>query len=116
MAYYHLPSNKLKNKLESTVKLKNMSQNFGAEFYVSPPDQIDSSFQFNFQRNLISKTHNTNDVQKYLLASGDFVKHMREDIDLFVSNYKFSNASARHNFDLLYKNILQRQSQLELVF
>lgn len=103
-----MPSNKLKNKLESTVKMKNMSQNFGAEFYVSPPDQIDSSFQFNFQRNLISKIHNTNDVQKYLLASGDFVKHMREDIDLFVSNYKFSNASARHNFDLLYKNILQR--------
>ena len=44
MAYYQLPSGKLKSKPERTTKLKNLPGNYDTEFYISELGQIDNAF------------------------------------------------------------------------
>lgn len=56
-------SGKLKNKPEKTIQFKNLPQNYEAEYNVPQLGKIDNAFDSEFQRNLISKIRNKEDVQ-----------------------------------------------------
>lgn len=114
MAYYQLPSGKLKSKPERTTKLKNLPRNYDTEFYISELGQIDNAFDSDLQQYLILNIRSNEDVQKYLLASSEISEHMQKDIDLLVTDDKLYNTSME-KLDLLYKNMLGRQNSYKLV-
>ena len=56
------------------------------------------------------------DVQKYILVTGDFAKGIQTDINHYVNRGRINNASFRQKLDPISKNILRRQNPIELVF
>ena len=82
MAYYSLPSDKLKRKSKRTSKLKNLAQSYEVEFCIFQLGQIDNAFDSDFQRDLIWEIRSNEEVQKHLLASRKLGKHMEEEIDM----------------------------------
>ena len=52
------------------------------------------------------------DVKNYLLASSELAQHMQEDITID----RLNKASFRCKLDPFFKNIIQQQIPLELVF
>ena len=69
MVYYSLPSGRLKNKPERTTKLQNLPKNYDINFFTKYISQIESTFDSDFHRDLMSKIHTNEDVQKYFLAN-----------------------------------------------
>ena len=43
------------------------------------------------------------DVQKYILAIGNFAKGMETDVNYYVTRDRFNNASFRHKLDPYFK-------------
>ena len=56
------------------------------------------------------------DVQKYILATSDFAKRMKTNINHYLTRDRINNASFRQKFDPISKNIPKRQNPLELIF
>ena len=56
------------------------------------------------------------DVQKYILATSDFAKGMKTNINHYLTRDRINNASFRQKFDPISKNIPRRQNPLELIF
>lgn len=74
MPYYSLPFGKVHKKTRVT-KLKNLPSYFENDFYKNWLDNVDSSFDLNFQRKIVSEAPNEN-VKNYLLATSKFGKCM----------------------------------------
>ena len=60
-------------------------------------------------------TFQSEDVQKYLLATSDFAKSIQTDINHYVTRDRINNASFRQKYSIS-KSTLRRQNPLELVF
>lgn len=114
MPYYSLPFGKLHKKTRVT-KLKNLPSNFENDFYKNWLDNVDSSFDLNFQRKIVSEAPNEN-VKNYLLATSKFGKCMQEDINLYITRDRLNEASFRRKLDPIAKNAMRRQNPLELNF
>ena len=54
--------------------------------------------------------------KKYLLTSGKIGQHLKEEIDLQVTEGRLKDAQLRNQLDPLYKNVLRRQNPYEIVF
>ena len=93
MAYYSLAFGKLYKKTR-VKKLKNLPSNFETDFYKNWLDNVDSSFDLNFQRKIVSEAPNEN-VKNYLLATSKFGKHMQEDINLYITRDRLNETSFR---------------------
>ena len=50
------------------------------------------------------------------MASSDFTKGIQDDIHLYITHDRPNNVSLRKRLDPISKNIILRQSSLELVF
>ena len=110
-----MPTGKLPKK-ENIRKLRNLPKNFWANFYKNRLDSTDEACDSNFQRKLISNLKTNEDVKNYLLASSELAQHMQEDIRMYITIDRLNKASFRCKLDPFFKNIIQQQIPLELVF
>ena len=53
---------------------------------------------------------------KNVLATSDFGKGVQDDINVYFTRDRLSNASFRQNLDPIEKNIFRSENPLELVF
>ena len=114
--FYLLPRSKLYKK-EKTEKLKNFPAGYVESFYRNLADNIDSFKGSDFYSRIASDADlPKEDVQKYILATSDFAKSMKTNINHYVTRDRINNASFRQKLDPTSKNILRRQNPLELVF
>ena len=104
------------HKKENIRKLNKLPNNVEADFYKNGLDSIDSAFDSNFQRKLISNLKRNEDVKNYLLASSKLGQHMQEDIDMYITKDRSNEASFRCKLNPMFKNLMRRQNGLELVF
>ena len=86
-------------------------------FYCDLANNVDSTVNSDFYGRLANDTDiPSENVQKYLLVTSDFAKGMQDNINLYLTFDRLSNASFRQNLDPMSKNIFRRQNSLELVF
>ena len=94
MAYCSsLPTGKL-HKRTRVRQLNNLPSNFETDFFKNWLDNVDSSFDSNFQRKIVYEAP-SEDVKNYLLATSEFSKRMQEDIDLYITHNRPNEASFR---------------------
>ena len=80
-------------------------------------NNIDNFLGCDFYRKIANDTNiPPEDVQKYILATNNFAKEMKTDINNYVTKDRIKNASFRQKLDPIKKNNLRRQNPLELVF
>ena len=80
-------------------------------------NNIDNFLGCDFYRKIANDTNiPPEDVQKYILATNNFAKEMKTDINNYVTRDRIKNASFRQKLDPIKKNNLRRQNPLELVF
>ena len=116
MSFISLPTGKL-NKKPEKKKFKIFPAGYVGRFHRNLTDNVHTFLGSDFY----GKTANdanipSEDVQKYILATSDFVKGMQTDTNHYVTNDRPNNASFRQKLDSIGKNILRRQNPLELVF
>ena len=116
MNFISLPTGKFYKKRE-TRKLKNFPAGYVGRFYRNLADNVDNFLGSDFY-GPITKDYNipSEDVQKYILATSNFIKGIQTDINHYVTKDRINNASFRQKLDPISKNILRRQNALELVF
>ena len=105
MGFYSLPTGKL-HKKRKTRKLNNLPMNFEGYFYKNKLDNIDGTFDSNFQRKMISSVRNSNDVKNYLLPSSKLGQHMQEDINMYITRNRLNEGSFIRKLDPIFKNII----------
>ena len=116
MSFISLPKGKLCDKPEKE-KLKNFPADYVGKFYRNLADNVDMFIGSDFYGRTTSDADvSSEDVQKYILATSDFVKGMQTDINHYVTKDRLNNTSFRQKLDPISKNILKRQNTLELVF
>ena len=97
--------------------MKNFTAVYIDRFYRNLADNVDNLLGSDFYGQIASDYDKPSaDVQKYLLTTSDFAKGMQTDICRYAKNDRIHNASFRQKLDPISKNILRRQSPLELVF
>ena len=113
---YLLPKNKLYKK-EDTHHVKNFPAGYIGIFYRNLSDNIDNFLGSDFYLRIAADADNPKeDVQKYILATSDFVKSIQTDINHYVMRDRINDASFRQKLDPVSRNILRKQNTLELVF
>ena len=96
---------------------KTIQKGLKKAFYRNLADKVDTFLRSDFYGRIASDADiPSEDVQKYNLATSDFVKGMQTDINHYVTRDGSNNASFRQKLDPIIKNILRRQNPLELVF
>ena len=116
MAYSQLPSGNMKNDIKETLSLANFPRKYNVSGLFSQLKYMDNAYDSDFQRELISNIENNEDLQKYLLASGETVQQLQEEIELQVTDGRVNDAQVRNQLGLLYNNILRGQNPYEIVF
>ena len=112
--FYLSPTNKLYKK-ENKRQLKNFPAGYVGSFYRNLADNVDNSSDF-YSRITADADIPRADVEKYILATSDFLKSIQTDINHYVTRDRINDASFRQRLDPISKNILRRQNPLELVF
>ena len=116
MGFYSLPTGKLHKKTKKS-RLKNFPADYVGSFYRNLADNVDNFLGSDFYGRIGNDSNiPTKDVQKYILATRDFLKGIQTDINHYVTRDRINNASFRQKLDLISKNILRKQNPLELVF
>ena len=116
MGFYSLPTGKLHKKTKKS-RLKNFPVDYVGSFYRNLADNVDNFLGSDFYGRIGNDSNiPTKDVQKYILATRDFLKGIQTDINHYVTGDRINNASFRQKLDLISKNILRKQNPLELVF
>ena len=116
MSFTSLPTGKLYTKLEKK-KPKNVPAGCVGRFYRNLANNDDTFLGSDFYGRTANHADTlSEDVQKYILATGDFTKAMQTDIYHYVTKDRLNNASFRQKLDPIGKNILRRQNPLKLVF
>ena len=105
-----------RKKLLSLVKLTNFPRNHNVSFSFSQFKYLDDAYNSECQRKLIESIENDKDLQKNLLAYSEIWRHLREEIDLQVTDGRLNDVRVRNKLNPLYKNVLQRQNPYEIVF
>ena len=112
--FYLSPTNKLYKK-ENKRQLKNFPAGYVGSFYRNLADNVDNSSDF-YSRITADADIPRADVEKYILATSDFLKSIQTDINHYVTRDRINDVSFRQRLDPISKNILRRQNPLELVF
>ena len=116
MSFVFAPTGKLYKKPEKKM-LKNFPADYVRKFYRNLADNVDIFLCSDFYGRITNDADiPSEDVQKCILATSDFVKSMQMDINHCVTKDRLNNASFREELDPISKNILRRQNPLELVF
>ena len=116
MGFYSLPTDKLTKKTKKK-KLKNFLACYVGSFYRNLADNVDTFMGSDFYGRIPNDSNITSeDIEKYILATSDFTKGIQTDINHYVTRDRINNASFRQKLDPISKNIIRRQSPLELVF
>ena len=77
-----------------------------SRFYRDLTNNFDSAVNSDFYGRLANDTDiPSENVQKYLLVTSDFAKGMQDNINLYVTFDRLSNASFRQKLDPISKNI-----------
>ena len=98
-------------------KLKYFPAGYVGKYYINLADNVDNFLGSKFYGRVANDAEiPSNDLQKYILATGDFAKGMQTDINHHVTKDRINNASFRQKLEPISKNILRRQNLLELVF
>ena len=97
-------------------KLKNFPAGYVGKFYRNLAENVDTFPGSDFCGRITNDADIlSEDVQKYILATGDFAKGMQTNINHYVTKGRLNNASFRPKPDPISKNILRRQNPLEFV-
>ena len=117
MSFLLLPTSKLHKKPDKK-RLKNFPTGYVGKFYWKLADNVDhdllgSEFYVKIANDFDIPS---DDVQKYILATSDFVKGMQSDSNNYVTKGIINNASWRQILYPISKNIIRSQNPLELVF
>ena len=75
-AYYSLPRVRLHEK-KKIKKLNNLRSNFETSFYKNWAEEIDASFDLDFQRKIVSEEPPSNDFKNYLPATSLVRRYIR---------------------------------------
>ena len=90
------------------------------KFYRNLAQDTDGSVNQDFYGKIAKDVEiQSQDLQKYLLATIDFAKGMQDDTNLYVKCDRLNNVnnvSFRQKLDPIAKNTFRRQNPLELVF
>ena len=111
-----MPSGKIRNNNKETLRLTNFPRNHNVSNLFPQLKYLDNVCNSDFQRELILNIETNEDLQKYLLASGEIGQYPQEEIDFQVTEGRLSDAQVRSQLDALYKNVLRRQNPYEIVF
>ena len=106
MSYYSLRPVIL-NENKGTKKLNNLSSNYQRLFYKQQPRDLDENIPSLVAKRNVSEgaLTLTDDVQNFLLGTGEYANDIQSDIDLFVTNGRFNEASIRHKLDPIVKSV-----------
>ena len=108
----YLPANYIKNKNKRDWKHSLLATSvMFIETYVD--NFLGSNF---YGRTTNDSNKPTEDVQKYILATSDFAKGIRADINHYITRDRINNASFRQKLDPISKNIILNKNPLKLVF
>ena len=106
MGFYSLPTGILHKKTKKS-RLKNVPADYVGSFYWNLTDNINNFLGSHFYGRIASGTNvPPEDVQKYILATSDFVRGMQPDINHYVTRNRINNASFGQKLDPISKNIL----------
>ena len=95
MGFYSLPTGKLHTKNRKS-RLKNFPAGYVGSFYRNLADNVDNFLDSDFYGWIASDANiPSEDVQKYILATSEFVKGMQSDINHYVTRDRINNASFR---------------------
>ena len=108
MGFYSLPTGNFIKKLKQS-RLKNFPAGYVGSFYRNLADNVDNFIGSDFYGRIANDCNITaEDVQKYILATFDFVKGMQSYINhYYVTKDRINNASFRQKLDRISKNILR---------
>ena len=116
MGFYSLPTGKLHKKTKKG-RLKNFSAGYVGSFYRYLADNVNNFIGSDFYGRIANDSNvPSEDVQKYILATSDFVKGIQTDINYYLKTDRIDNAIFRQKLEPISKNILWRQNPLELIF
>ena len=73
-------------------KLSNFLRNHNVSTLFPQLNYLNNVCNSDFQRELISKIENNEDLEKHLLASGEIWQHLQEEIDLQVIDGRLNDA------------------------
>ena len=111
--FISLPHNRI-HKKEETKKL-NLPSNFVESFCKDFLDSIDFSQDNNFQQQLVNNTL-SEDVKKFILVTSNFGEEIQEELNLYITNNRLSEASFRRRLNPISKNIIRNKNPVELLF
>ena len=104
----------LKYIKKETKRLNNLLTNFVASFYRDWLDGNDFSHDTDFQQEIVKSTLSEG-VKKYLLATSESGNEIPGEIDLYMTNNRFNEASLEQKLDPISKNIIKNQNSIELL-
>ena len=116
MGFYSLPTGKLHKKPKQS-RLKNFPAGYVGNVYRNLTDNVDNFLGSDFYGWIANDVNiPSEDIQKYIFVTSDFIKGMQNDIIHYVTRDRINNANFRQKSDPICKNILRRQNPIELVF
>ena len=84
-------------KKPKKMKLKNFPAGYVGRFYRNLADNVDNFLGSDFYGKIAIDTNiPIEDIQKYILATSDFAKEMRTDINNYVTRDMINKTSFRH--------------------
>ena len=97
--------------------MKNFPAGYVGKFCRNLANNVDNFLGSEFYGRIANDAEiQSNDVQKYILATSDFAKRMQTDINYYVAKDRINNAVFRQKLDPITKNILRKENPFELVF
>ena len=89
--------------------LKNFPAGYMGSFYRNLADNFDNFIGCDFYGKIASDADvPSEDVQKYILATSDFVEGIETDINYYVTKDRINNTSFRQKLNPISKNIIRR--------
>ena len=99
ISFILLPTGTLYKKPEKK-KLKYFPAGYFGKYYINLADNADNFLGSEFDGRVANDAEiPSNDLQKYILATGDFAKGMQTDINHHVTKDRINNASFRQKLE-----------------
>ena len=97
--------------------MKNFPAGYVGKLYINLANNVAGAITSDFYGSIANDADiPSNNVQKYLLTTSDFVKGMYNNINHYVTHDRLNNASFTQKLDPIAKIIFLWQNPLELVF
>lgn len=88
----------------------NLPKNYGVNEYCKRPPYLSNNTDLAFQNSI------TEDLQKFLLATMDFLKKIQENLSTIVTDGKLNNVIVIQALDLTDKSIFDTPNPLQVIF